>query len=441
MTEQSFAPSQNKPTLSFWQIWNMSFGFLGIQFGWGLQLGNMSAIYEYLGAQPDEIPLLWLAAPMTGLIVQPIVGYFSDRTWNKLGRRKPYFLTGALLASTALILMPHSSVLWMAAGLLWILDASINISMEPFRAFVGDMLPKEQVTRGFTMQSFFIGVGALLAAVLPWLLTETFGMEKVMPDGSVPTFLKVAFAIGGVSYLAAVLWTVRTTKEYAPGDMEAFHKMKAEMGGISHMFKEIISNIRHMPGVMKQLAVVQFFTWIGLFLMWFYFTTSVATDVLGAPNPQSELYAEGVAWGNICFGFYSIVTFIFAFVIPGLARRFGKKYVHAICLVAGFLGLMSIGLVPNKYWLLLSMVGVGIAWTSILSMPYSILAPKLPPEKMGIYMGIFNFFIVIPEIMATLFFGFVMNQWLDNDRMSAVMLGGCMLFMAAIAVMFVDDKT
>lgn len=441
MADHSYAPSQNKPILSFWQIWNMSFGFLGIQFGWGLQLGNMSAIYEYLGASPDEIPILWLAAPMTGLIVQPIVGYFSDRTWNKIGRRKPYFLTGAILASTALLIMPHSSVLWMAAGLLWILDASINISMEPFRAFVGDMLPKEQVTRGFTMQSFFIGIGAVLAAVLPWILTEGFGMAKVMPDGSVPTFLKVAFAIGAVSYLLAVLWTIRTTKEYPPADMDAFQKMKREQGGLTHMIQEIAANITHMPRIMRQLAIVQFFTWIGLFLMWFYFTTSVATDVLGAPDTKSELYAEGLAWGNICFGFYSIVTFLFAFLLPGLAQRFGKKYVHAVCLVAGFIGLLSVGLAPNKYWLLLCMVGVGIAWASILSMPYSILAPKLPPEKMGIYMGIFNFFIVIPEILATLFFGFVMNHWLDNDRMSAVMLGGCMLFMAAIAVMFVDDKS
>ncbi len=439
MSHAAYAPSQNKPTLTFWQIWNMSFGFLGIQFGWGLQLGNMSAIYEYLGASPSDIPILWLAAPMTGLLVQPVIGYFSDRTWNRLGRRKPYFLTGAILASTALIIMPHSSALWMAAGLLWILDASINISMEPFRAFVGDMLPRQQVTRGFTMQSFFIGVGAVLAAVLPWLLTEKFGMAKSLPHG-VPPFLTLAFTIGGVCYLAAVLWTIRTTKEYPPSDMEAFKTMQKESSGFGHMVGEILSNITHMPKVMRQLAIVQFFTWIGLFLMWFYFTTAVANDVLHAPDTHSDLYAEGVAWGNICFGFYSVVTFLFAFIIPGLARSFGKKYVHAICLVIGCLGLISVGLVPNKYWLFLSMAGVGIAWTSILAMPYAILAPKLPPEKMGIYMGIFNFFIVIPEIMATLFFGFVMNHWLHNDRLTAVMLGGCMMFIAAIAVLFVDDK-
>lgn len=429
-----------KPRLSFWQIWNMSFGFLGIQFGWSLQLGNMSAIYEYLGANPDEIPILWLAAPMTGLLVQPIIGYLSDRTWNRLGRRKPYFLIGAIFASIALIIMPHSPTLWMAAGMLWILDASINISMEPFRAFVADMLPKEQVTKGYTMQSFFIGVGAVLAAGLPWLFTEVFDMGKTAADGSVPTYLKISFALGGVVFLLAVLRTIFTTKEYPPDDIEAFNQMKAESKGFKHGLAEIFSSIATMPKVMKQLAVVQFFTWLGMFLMWFYFSTSVANDILGAPNPQSELYAEGIAWGNLCFGFYSIITFMFAFFIPGIADKIGKKQTHAVCLVFGGIGLLYVGYAPDKYWLLLSMVGVGIAWTSILSMPYSILAPKLPYEKMGIYMGVFNFFIVIPEILATLLFGWVMLHVLDNDRMSAVMLGGGMLIIAAVAALFVDDS-
>lgn len=429
-----------KPQLSFWQIWNMAFGFLGIQFGWGLQLGNMSAIYEYLGATPDELPILWLAAPMTGLLVQPIVGFYSDRTWNRFGRRKPYFLTGAILASVALIFMPYSSAIWMAAGMLWILDASINISMEPFRAFVADMLPKEQLTRGYTMQSFFIGVGAVLAAVLPWILTEVFDFEKTIADGSIPVFLKLSFAIGGISFFGAVLWTVLKTKEYPPDDLEAFRKMKKESSGFNHAVKEIFDNIFGMPKVMKQLAVVQFFTWLGLFLMWFYFTVTVANNILGAPNTQSDLYAEGVAWGNLCFGFYSMVTFLFAFFIPGLAEKLGKKQVHAVCLVIGGLGLLSVSLAPNKYWLLLSMAGVGIAWTSILSMPYAILAPKLPVEKIGVYMGIFNFFIVIPEILATLLFGWVMLNILDNDRMMAIVVGGVMLIIAAVFTLFVDDK-
>lgn len=429
-----------KPKLGFWQIWNISFGFLGIQFGWGLQLGNMSAIYEYLGATPDELPILWLAAPMTGLIVQPIVGHFSDRTWNRIGRRKPYFLVGAILASCALVVMPYSSAIWMAAGLLWVLDASINISMEPFRAFVADMLPKEQLTRGYTMQSFFIGFGAVLAAVLPWILIEFFDMQKTMSDGSIPVFLKISFAIGGVFFLGAVLYTILRTKEYPPPDMEAFEKMKEESRGFVNVFTEIFSNIRHMPKVMKQLAVVQFFTWLGMFLMWFYFTVTVANDILGATSPQSDLYAEGVAWGNICFGFYSMVTFVFAFALPTLAHRLGKKYTHSICLIFGALGLFFVSIAPDKYWLFLSMTGVGIAWASILAMPYSILAPKLPLEKIGVYMGIFNFFIVIPEIMATLFFGWIMLNLLDNNRMAAIMIAGSMLVLASFFTLFIDDK-
>lgn len=433
-------PKGQKRQLKFWEIWNIGFGFLGIQFGWGLQLGNMSAIYEYLGAQPDELPILWLAAPMTGLIIQPIIGYLSDRTWNRIGRRKPYFLVGAICASLALVAMPHSSAIWMAAGLLWVLDASINISMEPFRAFVADMMPAKQVTKGYTMQSFFIGIGAVLAALLPLILIEWFNMPKTMDDGSVPGFLKISFAVGGVSLLAAVLYTVFNTEEYPPEDLEAFNKMKDESRGVGHLIKEIFSHITGMPKVMKQLAVVQFFTWMGLFLMWFYFTVTVANDIFEAPNPQSKEYADGVAWANLCFGFYSMVTFLFSFFLPPIADKLGKRYTHAICLTIGGLGLISVGYVPSANWLLLSMFGVGIAWTSVLAMPYSILAPKLPADKMGIYMGIFNFFIVIPEIIATLFFGFVMLHVLDNNRIAAVMIGGGLLIIAAFFSLFVDDR-
>lgn len=336
-----------KRQLKFWDIWNISFGFLGIQFGWGLQLGNMSAIYEYLGAEPDKLPILWLAAPMTGLIIQPIIGYMSDRTWNRIGRRKPYFLVGAIFASIALVIMPHSSAIWMAAGLLWILDASINISMEPFRAFVADMMPANQVTRGYTMQSFFIGVGAVLAALLPLILIEYFNMPKTMDDGSVPGFLKISFAVGGFSLLAAVLYTIFKTKEYPPEDIEAFEQMKVESRGVGHLIKEIIGNIADMPKVMRQLSVVQFFTWMGLFLMWFYFTVTVANDIFKAPGPQSQEYADGVAWANLCFGFYSAVTFLFSFFLPPIARTLGKKYTHAICLTIGGIGLISVGFVPN----------------------------------------------------------------------------------------------
>ena len=429
-----------KKELNFWQIWNMSFGFLGIQFGWGLQLGNMSAIYEYLGAAPDEIPFLWLAAPMTGLLVQPIVGYLSDRTWNRFGRRRPYFLVGAICASIALIFMPHSSAVWMAAGLLWILDASINISMEPFRAFVADMLPEKQLTKGFTMQSFFIGIGAVLAALLPFLMIEVFGFADEVSSEGVPTYLKLAFAIGALFFFGAVAWTVYTTKEYPPEDLEAFQKMKEETKGLSHAFSEIFSNIFNAPKVMYQLAIVQFFTWTGMFLMWFYFTTMVANDIMQAPSTDSPLYAEGVVWGNICFGFYSFITFLFALILPSIAERLGKKVTHSVCLLAGGLGLTAVGLMSGKYELLLTMTGVGIAWTSILSMPYAILTPHLPKGKFGVFMGIFNFFIVIPEIIAALFFGWVMSEMLGNDRVAAVMFGGAMLLIAAVAVLFVNEK-
>ncbi len=430
----------SKPVLSTRNILNMSAGFLGIQVGWGMQMGNMSAIYEYLGAKPDEIPLLWLAAPLTGFIIQPLIGYMSDRTWGKWGRRKPYFTIGAILATLALLAMPHSSELWMAAGLLWILDASINVSMEPFRAFVGDLLPESQINRGYTTQSMFIGIGNVIAAVLPAAIIGVMGSAAGSSGQGIPPYLIAVFSIGAVFYLTAVLYTVRTTKEYPPADLEAFNKMKAETAGILNGFKEVFSNIFKMPPTMRQVALVQFFTWPGLFLMWFYFTTAVARDVLGAPDTDSPLYAEGVAWGNICFGFYSAVCFAFSFVLPEIADRFGRVRTHAICLTLGALGLLFVGFAPDKYWLLLSMTGVGIAWASILSMPYAMLASTLPPHKMGVYMGIFNFFIVLPEIIATLGFGWIMEHWLDNNRISAVMLGGALLGIAALLCLLIREQ-
>ncbi len=431
---------ESKPTLSTRNILNMSAGFLGIQVGWGMQMGNMSAIYEYLGAKPDQIPLLWLAAPLTGFIIQPIIGYMSDRTWGKWGRRKPYFTTGAILATIGLLLMPHSSTLWMAAGLLWILDASINVSMEPFRAFVGDLLPESQINRGYTTQSMFIGIGNVLAAVLPMAIIGIMGSGAGNPGQGIPPYLVAVFSIGAVFYLSAVLYTVRTTKEYPPADLEAFNKMKAETAGVLNGFKEVFDNILHMPRTMRQVALVQFFTWPGLFLMWFFFTTAVARDVLGAPDTNSPLYAEGVAWGNLCFGFYSAVCFAFSFILPGIADRIGRVRTHAICLTCGALGLLFVGFAPDKYWLLLSMLGVGIAWASILSMPYAMLASTLPPNKMGVYMGIFNFFIVLPEVIATLGFGWIMEHWLNNNRISAVMLGGALLGFAALLCLLIRER-
>jgi maltose/moltooligosaccharide transporter len=426
-----------KPHLTFWQIWNMSFGFLGIQFGWGLQLGNMSAIYEKLGAEPDRIPILWLAAPLTGLIVQPIVGSLSDRTWGPLGRRRPYFLAGAILASAALFVMPTSSSLWMAAGLLWILDASINISMEPFRAFVADKLNDDQRTVGFVMQSFFIGLGATFAGTLP-LLFRQLGVEGTTASG-IPLTVKYAFQLGAIAFLAAVVWTVMTSSEYPPDDMEAFLRSKRERSGLVHGAAEIVRAIRQMPRTMKELAVVQFFTWLGLFCMWLFYVPAVARHVFRTTDPMSEAYTRGAEWGNFTFAIYSIVCFAVAFALPGLAALTSRKTVHVAALLCGSLGLISVWFIREPWLLVLSMAGVGIAWASILSMPYAMLAGALPPDRMGVYMGIFNFFIVIPEILAALFFQPIVRHVFGNEPMSVVVLGGVSLAVAATCVAFVED--
>jgi maltose/moltooligosaccharide transporter len=437
--------------LSFWQIWNMSFGFLGIQFGWALQMANVSAIYEYLGADAHQIPILWLAAPMTGLVVQPIIGHMSDHTWNRLGRRRPYFLVGALLASFALIAMPNSSALWMAAGLLWVMDASINISMEPFRAFVADLLPPEQRTRGFAMQALFIGLGAVIASMLPWLLTNVFpvGSGGDAAGETIPFAVTFAFYVGAFAFLAAVLWTIFTTKEYPPDDLAAFKKMKAEKAGIGAAAAEIFHDIVAMPQTMRRLAWVQIFTWLGLFCMWLYFGVAVARNIF-AGTPGTPAYEEGIAWGGNCFAMYSAVCFAFSFALPATARRLGRALTHGLCLLMGAIGLLSVAFISSKYLLLLSMVGVGVAWASILSMPYSILAGALPPGKTGIYMGIFNFFIVIPEILAALVFGKMMETFLTNEsavvqllggdnRLAAVVIGGISLAVAAALCSIVTE--
>jgi maltose/moltooligosaccharide transporter len=422
----------DKPQRSFWQIWNMSFGFLGIQFGWGLQMANMSAIYEYLGARADQIPILWLAAPLTGLIVQPIIGHASDRTWGRLGRRRPYFLTGAILSSLALILMPKSPTLWMAAGLLWVLDASINISMEPFRAFVADLLPENQRTRGFAMQSLFIGLGAVVASALPWILGNVFHVTRTAGGtGAIPVTVRLSFYMGAVAFLGAVLWTILTTREYPPEDIDAFRRAKAEKAGLRANAREIFHSIGGMPRTMRQLAPVQLFTWLGLFCMWLYFPVAVAHNIFGAPDQSSSVYTAGVEWAGICFGVYSGVCFAFSFVLPSIARKLGRKNTHSLCLLCGGLGLISVAVIHNQWLLLLSMAGVGMAWASTLSMPYAVLAGSLPAEKTGVYMGIFNFFIVIPEILASLFFGWIMGHLLNNNRMAAVVAGGIFMAIAA----------
>lgn len=438
VTAASRAMPQGAAQTNFWAIWNMSFGFLGIQFGWGLQMANMSAIYEYLGAKPDEVPMLWLAAPLTGLIVQPIIGHISDRTWSpRWGRRRPFFMIGAVLSSLALIAMPNSSALWMAAGLLWILDASINISMEPFRAFVADLLPAHERTRGFAMQSLFIGLGAVIASVMPWMLTNWFGVAASAP-GTIPTTVKFSFYVGAVAFFGAVMYTVLTTREKPPEDMAAFERERAKSAGFVAGAREILAAARAMPVTMRQLALVQMCTWFGLFCMWLYFGTAVATTVFGATDPSDPRYQQGIEWGGVCFGAYSAVTFAFSFFLPSIAKARGPRATHALCLLAGAAGLASVAVIQTPSLLLLSMVGVGIAWASTISMPYVMLSTALPAGRIGVYMGLFNFFIVIPEIIASLGFGWVMNNVLDNNRLAAVVAGGAFMALAALLVMRVQ---
>lgn len=431
-----------KPKLSFPEIWNMNFGFLGIQFGWGLQLANMSAIYTKLGAEPDKIPILWLAGPVTGLLVQPIIGAMSDRTWGPLGRRRPYFLTGAIFASIALFFMPDSPELMFAASLLWILDASINISMEPFRAFVADKLNAEQRTLGFITQSFFIGIGATLANALP-LIFRSAGIDGVAANG-VPLTVQYSFRIGAVMFLLCVLWTVFTSKEYPPEDIDAFNQKNERFKGVSGLLREVCeeipSAVREMPRTMKQLAFVQIFTWLGLFCMWMYFGLTTAYHIFNAPDAKSEIFDKATEWAGWCFAIYSIVCFLVAFCLPKIARQFGRKATHATALVLGGLSLLSIYFIHDAQLLQLTMIGVGIAWASILSMPYAILSGAVPAERTGVYMGVFNFFIVIPEIVAAVSFQPLVQNVFHNNPLYVVMMGGASMLVAAALVARVEDN-
>lgn len=499
---------RHKPRLSFWDIWNMSFGFLGIQFGFALQNANVSRIFETLGAKVENIPILWIAAPVTGLVVQPIIGYFSDRTWNRLGRRRPYFLTGAILASLALLVMPNSPVLWVAAGMLWIMDASINISMEPFRAFVGDNLPSAQRTTGFAMQSFFIGTGAVVASMLPWLLTKGFGVANTAPEGTIPASVRLSFYLGAVVFFVAVLWTVIRSKEYSPEEMAAFEENQAREGRVRERrtaeefalngrrqmrlgwillavgalasawlawariyevmilsagtgvvgallvasgllqrggrsdngFVTILNDFQDMPQTMKQLAWVQFFSWFALFAMWIYTTAGVTSHIYHTTDTTSALFNEGANWVGVGFAAYNGVAAVVAFAIPVLANRTSRKAAHAICLVCGALGLLSIWVITDPRYLLVSFVGVGIAWASILSMPYAILTGSLPPSKMGYYMGVFNFFIVIPQITAAAVLGFFVGRFFGGEAIYALMVGGVSLVLAAALTLRVRDE-
>ncbi len=489
-----------KRQLSFWEIWNMSFGFLGIQMGFAIQNANTSRVFETLGAKIDDIPILWIAAPLTGLIVQPIIGYFSDKTWTVLGRRKPYFLVGAILSTIALLFMPNSPVLWAAAIMLWIMDSSFNITMEPFRAFVADNLPKEQRTKGFAMQSFFIGVGAVVGSILPWVLTNWFKLSNTAPEGMISDSLKWSYYIVAIAILIAVLWTVFKSKEYSPEEMASFEDSENQNEYIAESISEkkqmnvglvmtligamitfyltqnnlekelyvlsigivavgllfvlssylkkqgnngslvnITSDLLNMPETMKQLVWVQFFSWFALFAMWIYTTKVVTGYIYHATDTTSELYNEGADWVNVLFAVYNGVAALVAFLLPVVAKKTSRKVTHLIALILGGLGLISIYFISTPNMLLLSMVGIGIAWSSILSMPYAMLSGSLPAKKMGYFMGVFNFFIVIPQLIAATILGFMVKTLFNSQPIYALLVGGFSMVLAGILTLRVKD--
>jgi maltose/moltooligosaccharide transporter len=495
--------AREKPQLTFWQIWNMCFGFLGIQFGFALQNANVSRIFQTLGASMDDIPILWIAAPLTGLIVQPIVGYLSDRTWTGLGRRRPYFLVGAVLASLALLFMPNSPVLWVAAGLLWVLDASINISMEPFRAFVGDQLAPRQRPSGYAMQSFFIGVGSVVASMLPFLL-EKWGVANTAGPGEVPDTVRYASYAGGAVLLGAIGWTVLRTREYSPEQLRAFSDYMPDesmphvdsaaqraptpgplrrggqgaawlaagalgalavwrfgldkqlyvlaglaagyglaliLAGVTRpqgMLASIVRDVHDMPANMRRLAVVQFFSWFALFAMWIYATAAVTGVHYGTSDTTSAAYNEGANWVGVLFAAYNGFAAVAAMVIPWMVRRFGLRVSHLINLTLGGLGLLSMLVIGDPQWLLLSMVGVGFAWASILSLPYALLSDSVPAEKMGVFMGIFNFFIVIPQLAAVALLALLVNL-LGGAAIQAMVIGGVCMIVAGLCTLWVAE--
>lgn len=445
---------KSRPKLSFWQIWNMSFGFLGIQFGFGLQNANASRILQNFGADVESLSLFWLAAPITGMIIQPIIGYYSDKTWNRLGRRKPFFLAGSILTALALIMMPNSALLanilpplLVGAGMLMIMDASINVAMEPFRALVADMLPSEQRTLGFAIQSFLIGVGAVVASALPWMMVHWFGMAETAAPGEVSKNVIYSFYIGAVVLLAAIGWTIIRTKEYPPEVQAQFEedtvsKQSEKLHEESkNGFQEIMHNIRFMPTTMKQLGIVQFCSWFALFSLWVYTTPAVAEHFYGTTDSSSLEYNEAANWVGVLFGVYNFVAMAFALILPIIAKYTSRKITHAIALIVGGLGLISMFIFNDPKLLIISMIGVGIAWSSILSMPYAILAGSLPPAKMGVYMGIFNFFITLPQIVNGLINGPIIVKYLYHGKaIDALVTAGVMLIVGAICVVFVKDN-
>lgn len=481
----------NKPMLGFWQLWNISFGFFGIQVGFALQGANVSRIFQTLGASIDDLPVLWIAGPVTGLLVQPIIGYMSDRTWGRFGRRRPYFFIGAVSCTLALIAMPNAPLLWMAAGLLWILDASINVSMEPFRAFVGDMLDERQRTRGYAFQTVFIGAGAVVASLAPAILTNVFGLSNTAGPGEIPAAVRYAFYGGAAVLLFTVMWTVVTSREYSPAELQAFGEstvpdaphaedaptMRQGAGwlaagaaiialvagagldkplyilgfglaafGLAQIFNRIrlrnsadrplnhiLSDLKTMPRTMRRLALIQFLSWFALFIMWIYATPIVTHYQFGAVDVTSRAYNDGADWVGVLFGVYNGIAALYAFAIPAIARRIGAARLHAVNLVAGGLALASFAVIAEPNWLLASMVGVGMVWASILTIPYSVLCSSLPQNKLGVYMGLFNIFIVLPQLMVSTLMGSLARHLYPQAQVTSFVIAGAFLLAAAVA--------
>jgi maltose/moltooligosaccharide transporter len=446
---QTLQTFQAKPHFDFLQILSLSMGFLGIQFGYALQNANASRILQTFGADIEQLSWFWLAAPITGMIIQPIIGHYSDHTWTRLGRRRPYFLVGSILAAIALILMPNAGVfanilpaMFIGAGFLMIMDASFNVAMEPFRALVADMLPADQSTLGFSIQTFLIGIGAVIGSWLPYVLGNWIGISKVATNGGIPDNVKFSFYIGAVVMIITILWTVFSTKEYSPEELERFNAGSNRLIEEKSKFTDIFKDIAAMPKTMQQLGVVQFFSWIALFGMWVFTTPAVAQHVYGlaVTDTKSLQYQDAGNWVGIIFGVYNGVAMIYALLLPAIAHKIGRKLTHSISLIAGAIGLLSIYFITNPTTLIYSMIGVGMAWGSILSMPYAILAPALPVRKMGIYMGIFNIFITVPQIVNGVFGGMIVKRFFDSQAIFALIMSGGFLIIAAISVLWVEDK-
>ena len=436
---------KNKPLLSFGNILSMSLGFMGIQMGFAIQNANASRILQTYGADVEHLSWFWIVAPLTGMIVQPIVGHYSDNTWCKLGRRRPFFLAGAIITAIALILMPNAGLfakfmpaVFVGAGFLMIMDASINVTMEPFRALVADMLPAKQATVGFAVQTFLIGIGAVVGSWLPYVLLNWFGIGADLSESGVPLNLVYSFYIAAAILLITIIWTVTNTKEYSPEELAEFNgeSVVNERPKFSEMFRDVAN----MPRIMKQLGLVQFFSWIALFGMWVYTTPAVAQQIFNETDPNTELFQTAGDWVGILFGVYNFVAMLFALFLIPISNKLGRKTTHAIALTIGAISLISIGFITNKNLLILPMVGVGIAWASILAMPYAMLAPNLPQNKMGVYMGIFNFFITIPQIVNALFSGLILKYCFASNSVWMLVMSGCFLILGACSVMYIKEK-